>query len=504
MDRGGRDSNTNAGTTDIPRSDVAHHREPMFRTRGDPRVTWLRRGSDPISSLLLASAIGIYALVIVGATVSITEASATCSTWPTCNGQWLVPLNETGLLVAMGHRILALVVGGLVIATLLLTWIRGAPRRVRWAMLLVALLYPIQVGVGAMAALSGGAVPFPTLHLGMAMSIFVGVLVAFVWWLEETTDHVESTFDDVEAARSRDPPATEATSPGSLGVARAYLQLTKPRLMWLLCFVALAGMGLATATSGIPLTAAMVVGTMLGGVLAIGASGTFNHILERDVDEKMGRTSDRPTVTETVSIRGATTFGILLAAASVAVFLILVNRLAAVLGLTAIVFYSIIYTVVLKPNTSQNIVIGGAVGALPGLIGWAAVTGSIGLPAIILGVLIFMWTPAHFYNLALAYKQDYARGGFPMLPITHGEETTLRHIAWYFGATVLTAVVLGIVAPLGLLYAITVVAFAGIFLYTIVQLYRVRTPEVAFRTFHASNAFLGVVMLVLILDTIVL
>lgn len=458
----------------------------------------------PLAPLLFASAIGIYALVIVGATVSITDSAAACSTWPSCNGQWFIPIGETELLIAMGHRVLALVVGALILTATVISWVRPVSRRVRVMMVAVTITYPIQVAIGAIAALSGGAVPYPTLHLAMAMAIFVGVLLSLIWRLETTTSDVESTFDDVETAPTRDEPAPSANSGGRLQVVKSYLQLTKPRLMWLLCFVALAGMGLATATSGIPLTTEMVVGTMLGGVLAIGASGTFNHVIERDVDEKMGRTSDRPTVTQQVSVRGATVFGATLGAASLVVFLTMVNRLAAVFGLTAIVFYSIIYTVVLKPNTSQNIVIGGAVGALPALIGWAAVTGSVGLPAIVLGVLIFMWTPAHFYNLALAYKKDYERGGFPMLPITHGEDAALRHIGWYLGATLLTAVVLGIVAPLGILYAVAVTALGGVFLYTVVQLYQIRTPEIAFRTFHASNAFLGVVMLVLIVDTILL
>lgn len=456
------------------------------------------RLSSTITPLLVSGAIGIYALVIVGATVSVNEGAAACSTWPSCNGQWIVPLGDTTLVVVMAHRLLALVVGALLLLGLAGVWFLGAPRRIRAALIAVTALYPVQVALGAITAVSGGASPFPLIHLGIALTIFAGVLLSLVWWLERQTTDVQSTFDTGSslAAEPADPPA-------STGRVRAYFQLMKPRLMWLLCFVALAGIGLATATTGLPISPELVFGTLLGGVLAIGASGTFNHVLERDVDRKMGRTSDRPTVTDRVSIRNATIFGVLLSIAAIMVFLTFVNVLAAVLGLIAILFYSVVYTLMLKPHTSQNIVIGGAVGALPALIGWAAVTESIGLPALVLGLLIFLWTPAHFYNLALAYKQDYERGGFPMLPIARGEAVTLRHIAWYFGATLVAAVFLGIVAPLGLLYALTVVVFASIFLLAIVHLYRVRTPAIALRSFHASNAFLGIVMLVIILDTLV-
>ncbi|WP_449124946.1 UbiA family prenyltransferase, partial [Pseudomonas viridiflava] len=139
-----------------------------------------------------------------------------------------------------------------------------------------------------------------------------------------------------------------------------------------------------------------------------------------------------------------------------------VNALVAVLGLTAIVFYSVIYTLVLKPNTVQNTVIGGAAGALPALIGWVAADGSIGLPGVVLAIVIFLWTPAHFYNLALAYKDDYEAGGFPMMPVVRGETETRKHIVYYLGATLIAAGVLGVLTPLGWLYAVTSVLLGAV------------------------------------------
>jgi len=189
-----------------------------------------------------------------------------------------------------------------------------------------------------------------------------------------------------------------------------YLELTKPRLMWLLCLLALAGMGLAVAT-GAELDGVTVVATTLGGgVLAIGASGTFNHVYERDRDRKMRRTADRPIATDRVGVRRATGFGVALVIASMAVLVAFVNVLTAALTVAAIVYYAYVYTVLLKPTTRWNTVIGGGSGALPALIGYAAVTGTVGLPAVLLALVVCCWTPAHFYNLAIAHREGLRAG----------------------------------------------------------------------------------------------
>jgi protoheme IX farnesyltransferase len=268
--------------------------------------------------------------------------------------------------------------------------------------------------------------------------------------------------------------------------------------MWLLCLVAAAAMALA---GGPGFTVRTVLATLGGGVLAIGASGTFNHVLERDVDRRMNRTSDRPLATDVVSVPNAVAFGALLAVASLALFAS-VNALAALLGATAIVFYSVVYTLVLKPNTVQNTVLGGAAGALPALIGWAAVTGEVGLGGIALAVVIFLWTPAHFYNLALAYRDDYARGGFPMLPVVRGETVTRKHILWYLGATLSAAATLAVLDRLGWLYVATAVTVGAVFLWAVVRLHYEQTESAAFRAFHASNAYLGMLLLAVLVDAI--
>jgi len=456
------------------------------------------------AGLLSAAAVGVYLLVVAGATASLADAASACSTWPTCQG----PLLETTTLVALGHRLLAAVVGVLVIAAAVVVLRGDTGRRVRLATLVALVLFPAQVGVGAVLALSAGTVPFPGLHLLIAVGIFGALVLALAWQLE-----AETGSDD--AVRNPDPtPAPEPDAdPDEPAVplavkplherigarVSAYFRLMKPRLMWLLCLVAAAAMALAAGPGG--LQTRTIVLTLGGGVLAIGASGTFNHVLERERDKRMNRTSDRPLATHEIPKGNAVVFGIGLTALSLAVFW-QVNVLAAALGFVAILFYSVIYTLVLKPNTVQNTVIGGAAGALPALIGGAAVTGEVGVPALALAGVIFVWTPAHFYNLALAYKDDYEAGGFPMMPVVRGETETRKHIMLWLGTTLATTGGLIWVTGLGWLTAGATAVVGVVFLWAVVRLHREQTEAAAFRAFHASNAYLGVLLVTIVVDAL--
>jgi protoheme IX farnesyltransferase len=414
-------------------------------------------------------------------------------------------------LIAVGHRLAALLVGLLVLLSAALAWRSETAGRVRAGLLVALLLFPVQVGLGALVA-TGGAdslllgVTVSTIHLAVGMGIFAGTLSALGWHLEaETGDPGESPTDapepELPPADSHDPDIPTDPVPRAKATAYAYFRLTKPRLMWLLCLVASAAMALAGTTGRAGLTPQVVLATLGGGVLSIGASGTFNHVLERDIDRRMSRTSDRPLATDLVPVRNAVAFGVVLALGSLALFAS-INLLAALLGLTAIVFYSVVYTLLLKPNTVQNTVVGGAAGALPALIGWVAVTGEIGLGGLALATVIFLWTPAHFYNLALAYKDDYERGGFPMMPVVRGETVTRKHILWYLGATLLAAAALATHAGLGLLYVGCGIVFGAVFLRAVVRLHYEQTESAAFRAFHASNAYLGAVLLAVVVDTL--
>ncbi|MFB6113346.1 MAG: heme o synthase [Halodesulfurarchaeum sp.] len=475
---------------------------------------------DRITSLLAVSAVGVYLLVLLGAATSLLDAGRACSSWPTCNGA-VVPTADPMALVALGHRVVGLVVGLVLVATVLASW-RREESRIKWVVTGAALLYPIQTVIGAIIAVRGATAAIATLHLLVAMTIFSGILLGLLWHLEAVTvepETIESGMSlraagagtsGVDAGSATDwQPAqsneehrgsTDSADPSITEVLGSYVTLTKPRLWWLLSLVAIASMALAAGPS---LSAWNVLSTVTGGVLAVAASGTFNNIVERDRDAAMDRTADRPLVDGTISVRNAWVFGFALTLASMAVFLVFGNPLAAGLGLLAILFYSVVYTMILKPNTDQNIVIGGAVGAFPALIGWAAVTNTIGLPAVVLGTVIFLWTPAHFYNLALAYKEDYARAGFPMLPVSRGEARTRRHVLLYLGATMVAAVTLGTVEALSWVYSMVAFGLGAVFLFTVISLFRERTDEAAFRSFHASNAYLGVLLLSIVLDAMV-
>ncbi|PSQ13653.1 protoheme IX farnesyltransferase [Halobacteriales archaeon QS_7_69_60] len=448
------------------------------------------------TTLLSASVVGVYVLVVVGATAALADAAAACGGWPTCDA-----VLSPAVAVVLLHRAAAVAVGLLVVATGLLAW-TDLDGRSRVAVGVALVGYPVQAGLGALVATGRGVAGA---HLLVAMGIFGALVVALAWHLE-----AETGTDDAAAATPSPEPALDEPAavpePAPLSAldgaerlrktAWAYFQLMKPRLMWLLCLVAGAGMALAGSPS-----VRTVVATLGGGVLAIGASGTFNHVLERDVDRRMERTADRPVATHEVPVRNALVFGGLLAVAALGAFLS-VNLLAAALGLAAVVFYSVVYTLVLKPNTVQNTVLGGAAGALPALIGYAAVAGTLGLPGLALAGVIFLWTPAHFYNLALAYKDDYERGGFPMMPVVRGETETRKHVLLYLGATLLGASVLTALAGLGWLYAVVTVGLGSVFLWAVVRLHRERTESAAFRAFHASNAYLGLLLVAVVVDSL--
>ena len=463
--------------------------------------------SRTFTGLLAGTAVGVYLLVMAGATASITDAVAACSSWPLCRGP--VTLADPDLLIARGHRLTAAVVGLLALGTVALGLRTATRRRVKVALLVGIALYPVQIALGAFVATAGvGAIPGA--HLGVGMAIFASFVVALAWHLEfETGDEDEDPVDDPSPAPMPDEPAADAPAPtASLSTTErvtatlgAYFRLMKPRLMWLLCLVAAAGMALE---AGPDLKTRTVLLTLGGGVLSIGASGTFNHVLERDIDKRMDRTSDRPIATHQVPVANAMAFGVALAMAALVLFW-QVNVLAAALGLASILFYSVIYTLVLKPNTVQNTVLGGVAGALPALIGWVAAGGSIvGLPGLALAGVIFLWTPAHFYNLALAYKDDYEAGGFPMMPVVRGETETRKHIVYYLGATLVGSGVLAALTSLGWLYALTSAVVGGIFLWAVVRLHREQTEASAFRAFHASNAYLGLLLVAIVVDSLVL
>jgi protoheme IX farnesyltransferase len=287
----------------------------------------------------------------------------------------------------------------------------------------------------------------------------------------------------------------------------AYVSLMKLRVIELLLVTTLPAMVLAER--GLP-PIGLVAVTLAGGTLAAGSAHAFNQVLERDIDVHMRRTRRRPMATGLISPRAGTVFAAVLLVASLGLMLAFVNPLAAALTLAANLFYVLIYTVLLKRRTAQNIVWGGVAGCLPTLIGWAAVTGSIGWPPFLLFLIVFFWTPPHYWPLAMRYREDYLQAGVPMLPVVASASRVAAQIIAYSWAMVATSLVLLLVADLGWLYGV-VAALAGVwFLFEAHRLYaRARRDSTdanlkAMRLFHGSITYLTVVFGAVAADVLLL
>jgi protoheme IX farnesyltransferase len=286
--------------------------------------------------------------------------------------------------------------------------------------------------------------------------------------------------------------------PVPLASVRDYVTLTKPRIMTLLLLTGAAGM--FVGAQGVPPLGLFAV-TMLGLALACGGASALNHVLDRDIDVLMGsRTEERPVAAGRVTPEQAFEFGILLSAISFALLASAVNVLTAVLALVGNLFYVLVYTRWLKRSTPQNIVIGGAAGAVPPLVGYAAATGSLALPALWLFLIVFLWTPPHFWALALMIKNAYAAAGVPMLPVVRGERETARQIVLYSIAMVAFTIFVGI--WLGPLYTAAAVALGAVFVALAVLLRRDLTRARAQVLFHYSLLYLALLFVAAALDPV--
>jgi protoheme IX farnesyltransferase len=282
-------------------------------------------------------------------------------------------------------------------------------------------------------------------------------------------------------------------------VVKAYVGLTKPRIIELLLVTTVPTM--VVAARGLP-RLGLVVATIVGGALAAGSANTVNSWFERDIDELMARTRRRPLVNQRVAPAAALRFGIVLGVAAFAWLALLVNVLSAVLAIAAIFFYVFVYTIGLKRRTAQNIVIGGAAGCVPVLVGWAAVTGSVELPAWVLFAIVFAWTPPHFWALALRYRDDYARAGVPMLPVVAGAAETARQILLYTLLLVALSLLFGPVAGMGVLYLAVAVVLGAAFLAYAVRLVRAPSEQVAMALFRYSISYLGLLFAAMAADAL--
>ena len=278
----------------------------------------------------------------------------------------------------------------------------------------------------------------------------------------------------------------------------AYVALTKPRIIELLLLTTLPVMFLAS--DGVP-SLSLVVFTLVGGTLSAGSANSLNCVVDADIDARMRRTRRRPLARQTVTRRSALVFGLVLGVVSTVILAEQVNRQSALLALAANVFYVVGYTMWLKPRTTQNIVWGGAAGCFPTLIGWTAVRGSLAWPPIVLFLVVFFWTPPHFWALAMRYREDYAAAGVPMLPTVATAHAVARQMVGYAMVTMAMSLVLWPVAHTGALYPIAAVVLGAVFVGKAALLLRRsrRSDDLAvlqpMRLFHFSNLYLTLLFL---------
>jgi protoheme IX farnesyltransferase len=286
----------------------------------------------------------------------------------------------------------------------------------------------------------------------------------------------------------------------ALRIASAYAQLTKPRIVLLLLITTVPAMILADR--GVP-SLWLIAATLIGGTAAAGGANAINQYIDRDIDDVMRRTRRRPLPSKRIEPRGALVFGLVLGAAGFVWLTALVNLLAAVLALGALAFYVLVYTLWLKRSTAQNIVIGGAAGAAPALVGWAAVTGRVGLPAVVLFAVVFIWTPPHFWALALRYERDYAAAGVPMLPVVAGREATERQILGYSIVLVAASLVLVPVAHSTWVYPVAASVLGLLFVQRAWRLRHEGTAKAAMELFRFSIVYLALLFASVAVDTLV-
>lgn len=277
----------------------------------------------------------------------------------------------------------------------------------------------------------------------------------------------------------------------------AYILLTKPRIIELLLITTVPPM--FVAAQGVP-SGWLILWTLVGGALSAGGAGAINCYFDRDIDQMMTRTRKRPLPQHKVVPINAVIFGSILGAISFVLMWFTVNPLSSVLTLLAMLFYVFVYTIGMKRHTPQNIVIGGAAGAMPAMVGWTAVTDQVELPALALFAIVFYWTPPHFWALSLRYEKEYRAAGVPMMPVVYGREETSKHILLYSFLLFAMCLVFFSVGKMGLVYLGTTLILNGMFIWHAVRLYRKPQPRIAWGLFRFSIYYLAMLFIAMAVD----
>jgi heme o synthase len=392
--------------------------------------------------------------------------------------------------IQLAHRVLAVAVAVLVIATWLVA------RRTQRAHPTVTRLAGYAAGLVLVQVLLGAANVVNRLS---ALTVVPHLVVGSLLWgtMFALLLHAHRFSGTIERDPAEPAPLPARTARES---ATAYFLLTKPRIVELLLVTTVPTMFIADR--GVP-SPWLVAATLLGGSLSAASANVINCYLDRDIDALMRRTARRPLPAHRVAPADALRFGLVLGVAGFAWLWATVNLLSAVLATAAILFYVFVYTLGLKRRSTQNIVIGGAAGAVPVLVGWAAVTGRVELPALVLFAIIFYWTPPHFWALALRYKDDYAAAGVPMLPVVRGATETSNQILYYTVLLVTVTLLLYPAGRMGAIYLAAAVALGAAFIWRALALRRDLSSRRAIRLFSFSNQYLALLFLAMAIDAVV-
>jgi protoheme IX farnesyltransferase len=452
------------------------------------------RGSDPgFARLARISTGATFVLLLVGGYARGEGGVIDGLGWPLIDGR-LVPAMEGIVTAHFLHRLAAALVGVLLVILVVRAWTMPKERRSLDLVLfssIAAGLFVVQAMVGAATVWTGRAPWTVVTHV---------VLSALIWGSLVTLSTISKRLSGRRPTVSPESNGHAATpKPPLRRTTAAYFQLTKPRIVLLLLITTVPAMVLAAGEVPSPL---LVLATLLGGTLAAGGANAINQYYDRDIDEVMRRTRSRPLPAHAIAPETALTFGLLLGGVSFFFLGITVNVLSALLALAALLFYVLIYTVWLKRSTPQNIVIGGAAGAVPVLVGWAAVTGSVQSPAWVMFLIVFLWTPPHFWALSLRHARDYAAANVPMLPVVKGERRTVASILRYSFVLVGSTLLLWPVAHMGAVYVAAAVVLGGLFVARAATLYRTRQPAAAWALFKFSISYLALLFAAVAVDSL--
>ena len=442
--------------------------------------------SPALGRIALLSAVLAFAAVFAGGYMSASHAGLACSKFPLCNG-WQ-PAQDALQHIHMNHRVAAYATA-VIVLMLGITGLnlRGTSRELRALLWTALLVVALQVGLGVLTVLSGLQPVLRAVH--EANGALLAALLALIAYRAS-----RQPLAQVAEAGTH---SSKAVASGAWAVVSNYLALTKLNVMSLLLFTTLTAMMIAAG--GFP-SLSLVLWTLVGGALAAASSGAINMYWDRDIDAQMSRTRLRPIPSGRVRPERALAFGIVLGVLAFGELALTVNYLAAVLSLVGILYYVLVYTVWLKRTTPQNIVVGGAAGSVPPLVGWAAVTHHLDLTAFLLFLIIFVWTPPHFWSLALMKKDEYARVGIPMLPAVRGEAVTKRHIILYSLVLVGLTVLMVPLHLMGLTYLVCAIVLDALFMAGAIWVAYAGTKKSEGTMYRFSMLYLALLFSAMVID----